>query len=306
MSERYRISVITPSFNSGKYLEDAIISVLNQNYPNFEHIVVDGGSTDGTKGILKKYPHLQWVSEPDNGQSDAMNKGFKMSKGDIIVYLNADDYFLPGSFKRIITYFENGAKFVVGTVRVEKEDGKYWINDPKISHDEMLRHWEKNAFSVNPIGYFYLREVQENTPGFNEENHYVMDLEFLLECSLKYKFTKMKESAPLGVFRHYEGTKTMDSSHNLTELYYSSHFAFIDKFLALKSYHYVRKYKKHRRKGLRQRIKWQKMKNSRKTMPGIRDRFQAYKYVITYKLRDFAKSPEKLKIIKNYFKRKFR
>ena len=118
--EKLKISVITPSFNSGEYLEDAIQSVLIQQYPSFEHIVVDGGSTDGTMDILRKYNHITWISEPDKGQSDAMNKGFKMSTGDIIVYLNADDYFLPGAFNRVIPYFDAGAEFVVGNIRVDK------------------------------------------------------------------------------------------------------------------------------------------------------------------------------------------
>jgi len=95
-----KISVITPSLNSGEHIERAIQSVLAQNYDNFEHIiVVDGLSTDNTLDILKKYPHLTWVSEKDSGQSNAMNKGFAMSSGEIIVYLNADDYFLPEAFR---------------------------------------------------------------------------------------------------------------------------------------------------------------------------------------------------------------
>ena len=106
----YKISVITPCFNASKYLKEAIISVLRQDYPNFEHIIVDGKSTDGTLEIIKNYNHIIWISEPDDGQSDAMNKGFHMSSGEVIVYLNADDYFLPGAFKKVIPYFEKGAK----------------------------------------------------------------------------------------------------------------------------------------------------------------------------------------------------
>ena len=81
-----KISVITPSLNSGAYIEEAIQSVLAQQYPNFEHIIVDGGSADETLEILRRYQHLKWISEPDRGQSHAMNKGFRMSSGDIIGY----------------------------------------------------------------------------------------------------------------------------------------------------------------------------------------------------------------------------
>lgn len=201
-----KISVITPSFNSAKYLSEAIESVLSQNYPNFEHIIVDGGSTDGTLDILKKYPHLRWVSEPDNGQSDAMNKGFKMSIGEVIVYLNADDYFIPDVFNKIVSYFGNGAKFVVGKVKVLNEDGTYWINDPTIKFNEMLKWWNSTAYSYNPVGYFYLREVQENVGGFNINNHYSMDVEFLFNCVAKYTFTKI--DILMGVYRFFPGTKT--------------------------------------------------------------------------------------------------
>lgn len=75
-----KISILTPSYNQGKYIEENILSVMNQNYPNFEHIIIDGGSTDNTDEILRKYPHLKWVSEKDEGQSDALNKGLAMAR----------------------------------------------------------------------------------------------------------------------------------------------------------------------------------------------------------------------------------
>jgi glycosyltransferase involved in cell wall biosynthesis len=100
------ISVITPSLNQGVFIEDAILSVARQNYPNFEHIVVDGGSTDETLATLRRYPHLRWISEPDRGQSDAINKGFQMAGGDLVVWLNADDYYLPGAFAAIGRFAE--------------------------------------------------------------------------------------------------------------------------------------------------------------------------------------------------------
>ena len=88
-----KISIITPSFNQGKYIEQTILSVLNQSYKNFEHIICDGGSTDGTVDVLKKYKHLIWVSEEDEGQSDALSKALSMSSGDIIGWINSDDYY---------------------------------------------------------------------------------------------------------------------------------------------------------------------------------------------------------------------
>jgi glycosyltransferase involved in cell wall biosynthesis len=102
--EKLKISVITPSLNQGKYIEECILSVLNQGYDNFDHIIIDGGSTDNTLTVLRKYKHLIWVSEPDEGQSDAINKGFKMASGEIIGWLNADDRYLPGTFHSVAEY----------------------------------------------------------------------------------------------------------------------------------------------------------------------------------------------------------
>lgn len=165
-----KISVITPSFNSREVIERAVQSVLVQDYTCWEHVIVDGGSTDGTIDLLKKYPHLKWISEKDRGQADAMNKGFSLSTGDIIVYLNADDYFLPGAFSAVMAVFEKGASFVVGNVLVMSPRlGTEFINTPRTTLDGMLRHWEPNAFCYNPVGYFYTREVQEHCP-FNIHN----------------------------------------------------------------------------------------------------------------------------------------
>ena len=100
-----KISIVTPSYNSDLYIEDCIQSVLDQNYPNFEHVIIDGGSTDKTISILQKYSHLKWISEPDKGQSDALNKGFQMATGDIVGWLNADDFYQPNIFTCISRTF---------------------------------------------------------------------------------------------------------------------------------------------------------------------------------------------------------
>src|ERR1700743_3653163 len=93
-----KISIITPSYNQGQFIEDAIRSVLDQGYPDFEHIVIDNCSTDGTLDVLRRYPHVRWVSEPDGGQSAALNKGLRLSTGDVLAWLNCDDFYLPGAF----------------------------------------------------------------------------------------------------------------------------------------------------------------------------------------------------------------
>ncbi len=93
-----KLSVVTVSLNQAAYIEANIRSVLAQAYPGVEHIVVDGGSTDGTLDILKRYPHLRWISEPDTGQSNALNKGIAMATGEIVGWLNSDDTYEPGAF----------------------------------------------------------------------------------------------------------------------------------------------------------------------------------------------------------------
>lgn len=102
-----KISIITPSFNQGKYIRDTIESVINQNYKNYDHIVIDGGSTDETVNILKEYPHLIWISEKDKGAADAINKGFEMADGDVVTWINSDDYYEANSFIEVSNYFSN-------------------------------------------------------------------------------------------------------------------------------------------------------------------------------------------------------
>src|SRR5512137_1476425 len=91
------VSVVTPSYNAMPYIKDTIESINNQDYPAIEHIIMDGNSTDGTQELLRQYPNLIWVSEPDRGQSHALNKAFKLVHGDIIGWLNADDTYQPGA-----------------------------------------------------------------------------------------------------------------------------------------------------------------------------------------------------------------
>jgi glycosyltransferase involved in cell wall biosynthesis len=174
-----KISVLTPSYNTGKYLERAIRSVIDQQYELFEHIIVDGGSKDNTLEICAKYDHLIWVSEPDKGQSDAMNKAFKMSTGDIIVYLNADDEFAANAFAEIVETFRSKPHKYVHIVQ-------YWLN----------------RFPNNPVSYFYTRKLQEKVGDFPLDDHYSMDIWFLLKAYRRFKIIKIDKV--LGTF-HSDG-----------------------------------------------------------------------------------------------------
>ncbi len=221
-----KFSVITPSLNSVDFIERAILSVRKQNRGDIEHIVVDGGSTDGTLDILRKYPDLKWVSEPDRGQSDAMNKGFNLSSGEIVVYLNSDDYFLPDAFDAVHSLFQAGESFVVGKVKVVCDDGFTWTNDPKTEFPDMLQWWKTNAYCVNPVGYFYLRGIQSRVGGFNPDNHHSMDVEFLLDAARICRFKKIDRL--LGVFNLGAQTKTKRSS---SAAHLAKKFQFCEKYL---------------------------------------------------------------------------
>lgn len=198
-----KISILTPSYNSGAYIERAINSVINQQYKNYEHIVVDGGSKDNTLDILQKFPHIKSISEPDKGQSDAMNKAYKMSTGEIIVYLNADDEFEPNAFEKIIESFkaDDTVDMVVGNLIFLSETERL-IRNPSARYLDIMLYW-KNLFPNNPVSYFYKRKVQDQVGEFPIDNHYSMDMWFLLKAYRKFKVIKIDEI--LGTF-HSDGT----------------------------------------------------------------------------------------------------
>jgi len=205
-----KISVLTPSFNSGKYIRRAIESVLKQNYANFEHIIVDGASSDNTLLILDEFPHLIYISEKDDGQSDAMNKAFEMSDGEIIVYLNADDEFLPNAFNGIEQAFKanKGADMVVGNL-IFKSETESLLRIPSHRYNDILLYW-LNLFPNNPVSYFYKRQVQQNTGKFPIDDHFVMDIWFLLKAYKNNKIIKIEKT--LGVFHSDGANKTSNTN----------------------------------------------------------------------------------------------
>ena len=201
---------------------------MSQDYTSWEHIIVDGGSTDDSIKTIQEYAHLKWISEPDGGQSDAMNKGFLLSSGDVIVYLNADDYFLPGAFSSAMKAFHDGAVFVVGNVLIRSDRiGAQYLNRPRVDLESMLRHWKPNSFCYNPVGYFYRREVQDRCP-FNVENNSSMDLEFLLAAATLYKFTKIEKT--LGCYMDGLNTKT-HRNQSVASYWRPETFAYLDKYI---------------------------------------------------------------------------
>ncbi len=174
-----KISIVTPSFNQGQYIEQTILSIINQNYPNLEYIIIDGGSTDNTVDIIKKYADriTYWVSEPDKGQSHAINKGLEKCTGDIFNWINSDDYLEPGVLLKIGEAFKNtDADIVCGYTRIFQEN----------SGSEILKY-RTTLFSsieaslvqqrINQPAMFYRLSVLNDLGGINTNLHYVMDLE---------------------------------------------------------------------------------------------------------------------------------
>lgn len=255
-SDGVRISIVTPSYNSGADLERAILSVLEQDYPNWEHIVVDGGSTDNTISVLQKYDHVRWISEPDRGQVDAINKGFAMAQGDVVSYLNADDYYRPGAFGAVADCFRDEQVMVVyGDVEVYDEaSDKWWLNRPCVDFKSVLHHWEPNAFCVNPVGYFFRREVQEAVP-ILESDGAKHDLAFLMGVAARYEGQSRKLDRVLGVFINAQDTQT--GREQSVESYWSpENFSFIDRYLGNLPETEQKSFRKAQEAGYARRRQW--------------------------------------------------
>lgn len=201
-----KLSIITPSYNQGQYIEENIQSVLSQNYSSFEHIIVDGGSTDNTVEILKKYPHLIWISEKDNGQADALNKGLKIATGDIIGWINSDDYYEKNIFASVVSYFSDElVDWVIGNLTLLHESKKLVVPDTskKVTYESLLR--DPDIVRQQPT--FFRRSSLETVGGLNPSLHLVMDFDLWLRMA--------KKSSPLMVdanwayFRLHDAQKTV-------------------------------------------------------------------------------------------------
>lgn len=193
MSQKPLISVITPTYNCSQYINDCIKSVLAQNYDNFEHIIVDGASTDGTVEILKQYPHLKWISEPDNGEGEALNKALKLAQGDIIGWLNADDYYLEGVFDRVIQEMnpQKGCHVVYGNADLIDEKGKvmYEKRSAKVMTLPFLLRWWEYARHPHQPSIFYSKEVFSKGGAFKQELHFSIDYEHWIRTVVNFSFT---------------------------------------------------------------------------------------------------------------------
>lgn len=212
------VSIITPSLNQGRFIEETILSVKNQTYPRVEHIIMDGGSTDGTLDILKKYSHsLIWISEPDKGQSDAINKGWRMSKGDILAYLNSDDTYMPWAV-------ETAVKFLV-----EHPDVGMMYGDAEFTNEsgEVTQHYRVTEFDLRRMlcsynhvpqpSVFFSRKILESVGYLDENLHLAMDLDYWIRISLKFKIRHIAQT--LATMRMHPEAKFVARYHEALSEY---------------------------------------------------------------------------------------
>lgn len=187
-----RVTVITPSLNQAEFLEQTIRSVLLQGYPNLEYIVMDGGSSDGSLAVIEKYaPHLaRWDSRPDRGQGHAINKGLRQSTGEILCWLNSDDYYLPGTLQVIAEALAagTGAYAVAGHCLVVYADGR----PPHRSVgrfeglERLLRFWK--GYHMHQPSIFWRREVFEQVGYLDESQYFIIDFDYWVRIARHFDF----------------------------------------------------------------------------------------------------------------------
>ena len=170
-----KISIVTPSFNQGQFIEETIRSVLDQNYPHLEYLVIDGGSTDQTVDTIRKYePHLSyWESEKDRGQVHAINKGLARATGDIFAYINSDDIYLPETFSTVAKYFDEhpDAEWICGDTQMFGEGRSTEVVRTVVP--KSAAHCLSWAYTAPQPGHFWKRELLG--PGFDEAWRYDFD-----------------------------------------------------------------------------------------------------------------------------------
>lgn len=229
MANKIKISIITPSFNQAEFLERTIKSVSDQETTcSFEHIVVDGGSTDGTLDILNAYSErIRWVSEKDKGQADAINKGIRLAKGEIIGWLNSDDLYLPGTFQKVAHYFDINPDeaWLYGQCNIIDEydhEIRKWITRHKNrSGSKFSFHKLLTENYISQPAVFFRKYILNHTGYLDTGLHYAMDYDLWL------RFSDL--SAPIVVndylasFRMHGSSKSSVNSRNLFTEQYAIH-----------------------------------------------------------------------------------
>jgi len=210
-----KISVVTPSFNQGAFIEETILSVRNQRYPDCEHIVVDGGSTDGTIEVLKKYSNVRWISEPDRGQADALNKGFKISTGEIIGWLNSDDTYVENALERVAEFFETRPEVMLTYGYVYVMDAKSRIIRKRYSPDFDFGLLVRTGSCYAQPTFFFRRRILQDVGYMDSSLPRAMDYEYILRVGKSLRVQKMPVF--LGHFRTHPGSLSHSGVADETE-----------------------------------------------------------------------------------------
>ena len=207
-----KISIVTPSLNQAEFIERTIQSVLNQDYGRLEHIVIDGGSTDGSLTILKKYQtRLTWVSEADRGQAEAINKGLKRASGDIVCWLNADDEFTSGALQTVASYFDRHpeAQLVYGDAEAIDEKGQAYGRRGNVKATNFEELATVGDFIVQPATFWRAKLLDEL--GYLDESlKYCLDYEYWLRVAQKYPLHYLP--VPLARERFHHQAKTTQAT----------------------------------------------------------------------------------------------
>ncbi len=204
-----RVSIVTPSYNQAEFIEETIRSVLLQGYPNLEYIIIDGGSTDGSVEIIRKYaPWLAyWVSEPDRGQSHAINKGFERATGEVLAWLNSDDTYEPGALGKVAEFLRAhpDVGMVYGDCRKIDDQGRFIGTCPARAFD--MKPLVCNQWFIPQQSAFFRQSVLRAVGAVKEDLHLVMDWDLWLRIALT-GFKIVYVPALLASFRIYPETKT--------------------------------------------------------------------------------------------------